>query len=105
YDRVISTATGVSTDIDYRLPSDDEMTQALARRDVAGVADRDIYAAYIGEAFLTELEKRGDRILFQFSLGAEPLPYETGSRLSQRTIGQLAEMVGRHPRLNFQCFL
>ncbi|MDR3405944.1 MAG: hypothetical protein P4L99_25890 [Chthoniobacter sp.] len=105
YDRVISTATGVSTDIDYRVPSDDEMAAALARRAVAGVAERDIYAAYIGEAFLTELEKRGDQILFQFSLGAEPLPHETASRLSQRTIGQVAEMIGRHPRLKFQCFL
>jgi glucuronate isomerase len=43
--------------------------------------------------------------VFQFSFGAEPLPYETGSRLSQKTIAQLAEMIGRHPRLRFQCFL
>ena len=46
-----------------------------------------------------------DRIVFQFSFGAEPLPYETASRLSQTTIAQLAEMIGRHPRLRFQCFL
>ena len=44
-------------------------------------------------------------MVFQFSLGAEPLPFETGSRLSQRTIGQVAEMIGRHPGLRFQCFL
>src|SRR5204863_563192 len=44
-------------------------------------------------------------IVSQFSLGAEPLPYETASRLSQRTIAQLAEMIGRHPKLRFQCFL
>src|SRR4030095_12255791 len=40
-----------------------------------------------------------------FSLGAEPLPFETGAWLHQRTIAQLAEMIGRHPRLRFQCFL
>ena len=55
--------------------------------------------------FATKDFKRGDRIVYQFSLGAEPLPFETGSRLNQRTIAQLAEMLGRHPRLQFQCFL
>ncbi len=105
YDEVITTATGISTDIDYRLVSDSEMTRALARRAEAGQAERDIYAAYIGEAFLAELEKHGGEIVFQFSLGAEPLPFETASRLSQRTLGQLAQIIGRHPGLRFQCFL
>jgi len=104
FDRVISTAIGISTDLDYRLPSDEQMSQALVRRAQAGPAERSIYAAYIGEAFLAELEKHGDRIVLQFSIGAEPLPHETASRLSQKTIGQVAEMVGRHPRLHFQCF-
>jgi hypothetical protein len=105
YDQVISTATGVSTDIDYRLPSDQEMAAALKRRAQAGPAERDMYAAYIGEAFLAALEKRADEILFQFSLGAEPLPFETASRISQKTLAQLAQIVGRHPRLRFQCFV
>jgi hypothetical protein len=105
YDQVISTATGISTDIDYRLPSDKEMADALRRRDQAGPAERDIYAAYIGEALLAGLEKRGAEIVFQFSLGAEPLPHETASRVSQKTLGQLGEIIGRHPGLRFQCFL
>ena len=105
YDEVISTATGISTDIDYRLVTDAEMAEALARRAQAGPAERDTYASYIGEAFLSALEKHGSKIVFQFSLGAEPLPFETASRLSQRTLGQLAQMVGRHPGLRFQCFL
>jgi hypothetical protein len=105
YDQVISTATGVSTDIDYRLPGDQEMADALKRRAHAGPAERDIYAAYIGEAFLAALEKRADEIVFQFSLGAEPLPFETASRISQKTLAQLAEIVARHPRLRFQCFV
>ena len=94
YDRVVSTATGVSTDIDYWLPTDGEMEAALRRRDQAGPAERDIYAAYIGEGFLAALEKRAEDILFQFSLGAEPLPFETASRISQKTLAQLAQMVG-----------
>jgi hypothetical protein len=105
YAQVIATATHLSTDIDYRMVNDAEMESALAQRSQAGPAERDVFASYINEAFLTELEKRSDQIVFQFSLGAEPLPFETGCRLSQRTIGQLAEIIGRHPKLRFQCFL
>jgi hypothetical protein len=105
YAQVLSTATHLSTDIDYRPVGDGEMEAALAQRHAAGPTERDIYASYINEAFLTALERRADAIVFQFSLGAEPLPHETGSRLSQRTIAQLAEMIGRHPKLRFQCFL
>jgi glucuronate isomerase len=105
YDRVISTATHVSTDIDYRPVSDAEMADALLRRDLAGPVERDTYASYVNEVFLTSLEAHGDRIVYQFSLGAEPLPYETASRLSQRTIAQLSGIIGCHPNLRFQCFL
>jgi hypothetical protein len=105
YGRVLSTATHLSTDIDYQPLRDETMLMALKRRDQAGPHERDIYASYINEAFLTALEAHGTEIVFQFSLGAEPLPFETGSRLLQRTIGQLGEMIGRHPRLRFQCFL
>jgi glucuronate isomerase len=105
YDQLIATATGFSTSIDYRVVSDAEMAAALHRRDQAGPAERDIYASYINEAFLTAMEKHAGRIVFQFSLGAEPMPYETASILHQRTIHQIAEMIGRHPRLRFQVFL
>ena len=103
--KILSTATHISTDINFRPVNDAEMEAALARRPLAGPVERDIYAAYINEAFLTALEKHGDQLVFQFSFGAEPLPFETASRLSQTSIGQLGEMIGRHPRLRFQCFL
>jgi glucuronate isomerase len=105
YGKILSTATHLSTDIDYRLVSETEMEAALARRVQAGPVERDIYASYINERFLTALEAHGDQIVFQFSFGAEPLPFETGSRLNQRTIAQVAEMIGRHPLLRFQVFL
>jgi len=105
YKQILSTATHLSTDINYRLVSAGEMEAALARRKSAGPAERDIYASYINEAYLTRLEAHADQIVFQFSFGAEPLPYETGSRLRQETIRQLAEIIGRHPKLRFQCFL
>jgi hypothetical protein len=82
------------------------MTAALERRAVAGPKERDCYAAYINEAFLSALEAHcGDAVVLQFSLAAEPLPFETGSRVSQRTISQLAAMIRRHPGLRFQCFV
>jgi hypothetical protein len=105
YGEILATATHISTDIDFQPVSPAEMAAALCKRDGAGRAERDVYASYIHEAFLSVLEQHGDRIVFQFSFGAEPLPYETGSRLRQRTIGQVAEMIGRHPRLRFQCLL
>jgi hypothetical protein len=105
YDKILCTATHLSTDIDYRVVTDAEMEAALARRAKAGPAERDIYASYINELFLTLLEKHAATIVFQFSFAAEPLPYETGSRVKQETIRQLAEIIGRHPRLRFQCFL
>jgi len=105
-DMVLSTATHISTDIDYSLVNDKEMAGALANRDSAGARERDIYASYINEAFLTALEERlADKLVFQFSFAAEPLPFETSSRLSQRTIAQFADMVSRHPKLQFQCTL
>jgi hypothetical protein len=105
YGQVLSTATHLSTDIDYRPVSEEEMTGALRRRDQAGTVERDTYASYVNELFLTALEQHGHEIVFEFSFGAEPLPHETGSRLSQRTIAQLGEMIARHPKLRFQCFL
>ncbi len=105
YDQILSTATHISTDIDLSLVSEQEMVESLRRRSTAGPRERDVYASYINEAFLTALAEHADQIVFQFSFGAEPLPFETGSRLSQRTIAQLAEIISRHPRIRFQCFL
>jgi hypothetical protein len=105
YGQVLSTATHISTDLNLHVASDAEMEAALRRRGQAGPVERDIYASYVNELFLTALEQHAHELVYQFSLGAEPLPYETGSRLSQQTIAQLAEMISRHPCLRFQCFL
>jgi hypothetical protein len=105
YRQLLSMATHISTDLNLRLVTRDEMAEALRRRAAAGPHERDVYASYVNEVFLTALEAHEEKIMFQFSLGAEPLPYETGSRLSQQTIAQLAGMISRHPKINFQCFL
>ncbi len=105
YERVFSTATHMSTDIDYTLPDDATMNAALKRRANATDHDRDIYSSYITHLFLSELEKHGDTIAYQFSFAAEPLPFETSSRLSQRSVAQIAEVASRYPKLKFLCFI
>ncbi len=105
YGEIISTAQHISTDINYHLVSADAMAGALDHREHASPADRDVYASYILEKFLTELEKHGSEIVYQFSIGAEPLPFETGSKLRQETIFELAAIINRHPGLRFQAFL
>lgn len=104
YGEIISTATTISSDLNLELATDDDMAQAVSRRAHAGPRERDIYASYVNEALLNALEKRGG-IVFQFSYGAEPLPFETGSRVSDRSIAQIAAMVARHPKLSFACSL
>jgi hypothetical protein len=105
YGRVLSTAQHISTDISFREVTEAEMTAALAHREHATPTDRDVYASYILEAFLAELEHHAEEIVYQFSLGAEPLPFETGSKLRQETIFELAAIIARHPKLRFQVFL
>ena len=105
YDKVLATATHISTDIRFQEVSDSEFANALSRRREAGPVQRDIYASYLNHAFLTELEKHGHEIVLQFSFAAEPLPFETASRVSQESIAQIAAIIGRHPKLRFQCFL
>jgi len=105
YGVVLSTTQHISTDLNLRVVSEAEMAAALAHRDEATSADRDVYASYILEAFLGLLERQASKILFQFSIGAEPLPYETGSKLRQETIFEIAGLAARHPGLQLQVFL
>ncbi|MHB1485652.1 MAG: hypothetical protein ACYCYI_13480 [Saccharofermentanales bacterium] len=102
---VVSMTQHFSTDISYRSVSDDEMSMALNKRDGCGISERDVYANYIMENFLRKVEDRNIDLLLQFSLGAEPLPFETGSKLRSDTLFQLAELFGRHPKIRFQAFL
>jgi hypothetical protein len=102
---VLSTAQHISTDIDYHEVDDRTMADALRRRSKAGPRERDIYASFIIEEFFQRLEARKSEVVFQFSLGAEPLPFETASRLGEKTLSQLAAIIARHPGIRFQCFL
>lgn len=102
---ILSTATHISTDLDLRPVTDSEMEQALQHRECAGEVERSLYASYINEVFLSKMEESARHVVLQFSFGAEPLPFETGSRLSQTTIRQVGDMISRHGKLRFNCFL
>lgn len=103
YDLVKSNATHFSMDLDLSPVSREEMADALTRREQAGPRERDIYASYVNEAFMTAMEDHPRETIFQFSHAAEPLPFETASRISQRSLAQVAEIISRHPGLQFQC--
>ena len=105
YDKVLSTASHFSADIKYKLVSDEEMESALQNRGIASEKERDIYANYINEQFLNKVEASGKDIIHQFSIGAEPLPYETGSKLGTETLFELAGMFSRHPKIQFSLYL
>lgn len=100
---VLSYATHVSTDVDFRPVTEAQMVAALARRASAGAEEREVYTSYIHDAFLALLESEAPHIVFQFSYGAEPLPHETANLLPQRSIASVAEMVARHPNVKFVC--
>ena len=103
-DLVVSTTQHLSTDISYREVTDEEMAEALARRNQATRAERDVYGSYLFEAILVEFERQLPDMVHQFTMGAEPLPFETGSKMRQETIFELAAIIARHPRLHFQIF-
>lgn len=99
---VIGMVTHFSTDVGYLQPTAAEFEAALTRRASAGPAERTVYASFVHEAVLDELERRRPDVAVQFSFGAEPLPFETGARMRQETLGQIAELIVRHPGLRFQ---
>lgn len=105
FSEIVNVAQWLSTDIEQRSFSAAEMEDALQRRDTAGPKERDVYAGYIFEAFLTELEKRNRRTAVNVGIGAEPLPFETGSKLKTDTIFEIAAIAKRHPNVDFHIFL
>lgn len=103
-DKILSTASHFSTDISYRLVSEEEMSQSLKKRAAAGPEERDVYANYIHEAYLNEIIRVAPSLILQYSLGAEPLPFETGSKLRTETVFELAALFARHKSLSFNLF-
>lgn len=105
FDRIIAIASHFSTDVTYRAVSDQEMKEALARRDTAGPEEQNIYASYIIERYLSTYEGRGLTKVLQFSTGAEPLLFESGSKMRAETPFELANIFYRYPGIQFNIHL
>ena len=101
FDRVINMASHLSCDITYRAVTVEETAKALKNRDNAGETERDIYANYVFNRFLEMYRERKIGKALQFSLGAEPLPYETGAKMRTETVFELAQLFSRNPDINF----
>ncbi|HMF31678.1 MAG TPA: hypothetical protein VKK79_09700, partial [Candidatus Lokiarchaeia archaeon] len=104
FDKLVCAANHFSTDINYFDVTEDQMIQALANRDNATEHDRDVYTCYILQQYLNALEQAPKKVVFTFSVGAEPMEHETASLLPQKTLGQLINVFAKHPGLQFVCF-
>lgn len=101
YGMLTNIASHFSTDINYRETSEEEMASALKNRAHAGPLERDVYANYVFGLFLQAFRERKSGLVLQFSLGAEPLPYETGSKMRTETVFELARIFHQNPDIRF----
>ena len=104
-DKIVSTAQHISTDIHFCQATEEMMEEALKNRDHAGERERDIYSSFVFQRFLDTYQKKCSNVVFQFSIGAEPLPFETGSKLRTESVSDLANFLAKNPNMQFQAML
>jgi hypothetical protein len=104
FDKLVCAANHFSTDINYQDVTEEQMVKALKNREHATEHDRDVYTCYILQEYLNALEHQSKKVVFTFSVGAEPMEHETASLLPQKTLGQLINVFAKHPALQFVCF-
>lgn len=102
---IVSTAQHISTDIHFRAVTEEEMEEALKNRENAGERERDIYASFVFQHFLKVYQEKCSKVIFQFSFGAEPLPFETGSKLRMESVFDIADFLAKNPNMEFQAML
>ncbi len=104
-DNLMCMGTHFSTRFSYARGTPAEFDAALRNRAAPSASEQGVFASFINDAFLQALERNRPDVAVMFSAGAEPLPYETGSELSQATTGQLGDMMSRYTGLRFVCLL
>ncbi len=104
FDKLVCAANHFSTDINYQDVTEEQMVKSLKNRAHATEHDRDVYTCYILQEYLNALERQSKKVVFTFSVGAEPMEHETASLLPQKTLGQLINVFAKHPSLQFVCF-
>ena len=101
FDKIVTIASHLSTNIHYGDVTPEQMTQALAKRDCAGPVERDIYANYIFNRYLEMYAQRGYKTPLQFSTGSEPLPFESGTKMPAESVFEMAYLFAQHPDIHF----
>jgi hypothetical protein len=101
FGKIMAIASHFSCEINYGGVSAPQMAEALSRRGRSTPKERDIYANYIFNRYLELYESGGYPAVLQFSTGAEPLPFETGSRMDSKTVFELARIFAAHPKIKF----
>ena len=99
------TAQHISTDIDFQPVDEKTMAAAIGRRSRAGRRSATSMPP-TSRRSSSSAWRRGEPTWSTSSPWARSrLPFETSSRLYQRTLAFLAETMARHPGIRFQCFL
>ncbi len=101
FDRIVSLPTHFSTDIHYGDVTAEQMSKALKNRKSAGEPERDIYANYINNKYFETLERHCKKAAVSISLGAEPLKYETASKLDADTLYAIENLANRYTGIDF----
>lgn len=104
FDKIVSLPTHFSTDINYGAVTREDMAKALKARRTAGTRERDVYANYINNKYFEALSKVGKNVAVAISIGAEPLRYETASKLGNDTVFAIEKLANKYPDLNFIIF-
>jgi glucuronate isomerase len=104
FDKIVSLPTHFSTDIHYAFVTADQMSQALKNRKNAGEKERDIYANYINNKYFETLARYGKKVAVSISVGAEPLKYETASKLNAETLYAIESLANRYANVDFILF-
>lgn len=104
FDKIVSLPTHFSTDIHYGNITKEQMSQALLNRGNAGEQERDIYANYINNKYFETLGKYGKKAAVSISLGAEPLKFETASKLDAATLYAVESLANQYTNIDFIIF-
>ena len=100
-DEIIYAAAHFSTYIHYEKVTRRDVEKALENRGNAGEKERDIYSNYINRLYIEQMTENYPDVMLSFSMGAEPLPFETGSILRMETISELADLFHEFPNTKF----
>lgn len=93
-----------SADLHYRRVSEEEMIDALSKRDYATPLEEEVYANFLQQLYLEGMQKHAIRKNLGFSVAAEPLPFETGCKLPTQVLFELGDVMAQYPNIKFFVF-